>query len=99
MPIDVENPSYGATLKPADLPAGGFQVWSPFNEDTSYLNPSEKGFMFNLIVDDVAGVLDRAREGGATIVGDVEESEFGTFGWFLDPDGNKVELWKPPVTD
>ena len=26
----------------------------------------------------------------------IEESEFGVFGWFLDPEGNKVELWRPP---
>jgi predicted enzyme related to lactoylglutathione lyase len=39
----------------------------------------------------------RAREGGAEIVGDVESYEYGSFGWFLDPDGNKVELWQPPA--
>jgi hypothetical protein len=27
--------------------------------------------------------------------GDPEDSEFGTFGWFIDPEGNKVELWQP----
>jgi len=26
----------------------------------------------------------------------VEESEFGMFGWVMDPEGNKVELWQPP---
>ncbi len=24
-------------------------------------------------------------------------SEFGRFGWFVDPEGNKVELWVPPT--
>ncbi len=24
-------------------------------------------------------------------------SEFGKFGWFVDPSGQKVELWEPPV--
>jgi predicted enzyme related to lactoylglutathione lyase len=28
-------------------------------------------------------------------VGEVEEHEYGRFGWFIDPDGNKVELWQP----
>jgi len=23
--------------------------------------------------------------------------EYGRFGWFIDPDGNKVELWEPRV--
>jgi predicted enzyme related to lactoylglutathione lyase len=30
------------------------------------------------------------------VVGEIEEHEYGRFGWFLDPDGNKVELWQPP---
>ena len=25
----------------------------------------------------------------------VEELEFGRFGWFTDPEGNRVELWQP----
>lgn len=25
-----------------------------------------------------------------------EEHDFGKFGWFVDPDGNRVELWAPP---
>jgi len=23
--------------------------------------------------------------------------EFGKFGWVMDPEGNKVELWEPPA--
>ena len=33
---------------------------------------------------------------GARVVGEVEEHEYGRFGWFVDPDGNKVELWELP---
>jgi predicted enzyme related to lactoylglutathione lyase len=29
------------------------------------------------------------------VIGEVEEFEYGRFGWFLDPEGNKVELWEP----
>lgn len=25
------------------------------------------------------------------------ESDFGKFGWVMDPEGNKVELWQPPL--
>jgi len=25
-----------------------------------------------------------------------EESEYGKFGWVMDPDGNRIELWEPP---
>ena len=51
--------------------------------------------MFNLVVDDLAGALQQVVEGGAEIIGDVEKYDFGSFGWFIDPDGNKVELWQP----
>jgi hypothetical protein len=26
----------------------------------------------------------------------VEEQEYGRFGWVVDPEGNRVELWQPP---
>ena len=26
-----------------------------------------------------------------------ETSEQGKFGWVLDPEGNKIELWEPPA--
>jgi predicted enzyme related to lactoylglutathione lyase len=52
-------------------------------------------YMFNLVVDDLDGALEQVREGGAELVGGVEEQEYGRFGWFMDPEGNKVELWQP----
>jgi hypothetical protein len=27
----------------------------------------------------------------------VDDSEYGKFGWVIDPEGNKVELWEPPA--
>ena len=27
----------------------------------------------------------------------VDDSEYGKFGWVIDPEGNKVELWQPPA--
>ena len=29
-------------------------------------------------------------------VGLVEESEYGRFGWAVDPEGTRFELWEPP---
>ena len=40
--------------------------------------------------------LAQVAEGGATLVGTPEDSEYGRFGWFVDPEGNKIELWQPP---
>ena len=81
------------------LPAGALSVWSPFAADTDYFNPGTKQFMINFIVDDLEGVLARAVEGGGKVVGEIEEYEYGRFGWFMDPEGNKVELWQCPPVD
>ena len=95
--VPVESAWGGATFKPDQMPPGGYSVWSPFPADTKYFAPAEQPFMMNLVVDDLDGVLTQVREGGAEIVGEIEESDFGRFGWFLDPEGNKVELWQPPA--
>ncbi len=79
------------------LPDGkGRTMFSPFDSDSTYLAPSEERFMVNLRVDDVKGMIQRARNGGAEIVGDVEDTEYGIFGWFIDPEGIKIELWEEP---
>jgi predicted enzyme related to lactoylglutathione lyase len=77
------------------MPEKGCTVWGPFENDTDYFQPSDQTTMVNLIVDDVAQALAQVRDGGATVVGEVEDYDYGTFGWFLDPEGNKVELWMP----
>ena len=91
--VPVEHP-WGASFQPADLPDKAFGVWAPFKQDTTYFAP-EKSFMLNLVVDDLDGALAQVAEGGAEVVGEIEEMEYGRFGWFIDPDGNKVELWEP----
>ena len=54
--------------------------------------------MINLVVDDLDRALANVREGGGTVLPEREEADFGRFGWFEDPDGNRVELWEPPET-
>lgn len=93
--IPVDESWGGATLKPSEMPAKSYTVWSPFKADTTYFEPSGQDFMINLVVDDLDGALAQVKEGGAEVVGGIEESEFGRFGWFLDPERNKVELWQP----
>ena len=36
----------------------------------------------------------KLKEGGRQQVGDIFTDDFCRFGWFLDPEGNKVELWE-----
>ena len=69
--------------------------WSPFGEDTEYFNPSQKPFMMNFRVENLEELLKTLKAEGVTIVGDIQEFEYGKFGWILDPEGNKVELWEP----
>lgn len=69
--------------------------WSPFKADTKYFAPSEKEFMINYRVENLEELLKILKEEGVTIVGEMETYDYGKFGWILDPDGNKIELWEP----
>lgn len=72
--------------------------WSPFDQNTSYFAPSEKQFMMNFRVNNLLGLLEDLKKEGVQIVGEVEEYDYGKFGWILDPEGNKIELWEPNDT-
>lgn len=93
--LRMELGDWGLAYFPKDYPPNSQTVWSAFDAGTNYFDPSEKGFMFNLIVDNLEEALKQVKEGGAEIVGEIEKMEYGSFGWFMDPDGNKVELWEP----
>jgi len=72
-------------------------VWSPFALDTDKMQPSTAPFMLNFRVADLDALLAALRSEGCNVLDESESSEFGKFGWVLDPDGNKVELWEPPA--
>ena len=80
-------------------PESASTVWSPFKSDTDYFAPSQASFMINFRVDDLEAMLAQVARAGAKVFEARESSEFGDFGWFLDPDGNKVELWQPMAWD
>lgn len=75
----------------------GSNVLAFFTQDNAYFNPSEKQVMINLRVHDVHGLLEQLRKEGVTVVGDALNESYGKFGWIMDPEGNKIELWEPPV--
>jgi predicted enzyme related to lactoylglutathione lyase len=53
--------------------------------------------MFNLRVDNLDELLKALREEGVQVDDKVERSsDYGNFGWVMDPEGNRVELWEPP---
>jgi len=78
-----------------DAANGAGTVWSPFSEETKYFEPSSKPFMFNFVVDDLDAMLKQAAAGGAVVDEKIMEEENGRFGWILDPEGNRIELWQP----
>lgn len=80
-----------------DNPSGtGTTVWSVFEDSSEYFDPSPARFMINYRVDDLHALLDVLRKEGCDVDDKVEESEYGKFGWVMDPDGNRIELWEPP---
>ena len=76
--------------------AVGSTLWSPFAADTRYMEPSHAPFMVNFRVADLDGLLQALRDEGCEVMAQRESSEYGEFGWVMDPEGNKVELWQPP---
>ena len=74
----------------------GTTVWSLFRDDTDYFDPSPAPFMINYRVADLHSLLAQLREEGVEVMDETLEAEYGRFGWIIDPDGNKIELWEPP---
>ena len=69
--------------------------WAPFAADTGYW-PSEKQWMVNFTVRDLDAMLAQLREAGVEVDDKIEEMEgIGRFGWVVDPEGNRFELWEP----
>jgi predicted enzyme related to lactoylglutathione lyase len=88
----------GAVFRWADDgAANGTTVWSPFKSDTTHFAPSNASFMINYRVADLHALLAKLREEGCNVIDKVDDSEYGKFGWVVDPEGNKLELWEPPT--
>ncbi len=75
----------------------GYQIWSIFDSTTAYFEPGKATFMINYRVDDLKALLEVLKLEGCQVDERIEESEFGIFGWVVDPEGNRIELWQPPV--
>ena len=68
--------------------------WSPFSAETDYFAPSQKQFMQNFRVENLEALLAQLSAEGVTVVGEMQTFDYGKFGWILDPEGNKIELWE-----
>lgn len=96
--LGLDTSDWGGAIFPwgGEGSAKGMTIWSPFAQDTDYMAPSTASFMINFRVDDLDALLTVLRTEGCNVLERTETSEQGNFGWVIDPEGNKVELWQPP---
>ncbi len=90
--FDVDAEWGGAVLRAA---GGESLTWAIFPGDTEYFGAREQQVMVNYRVADLDAMLAQLRAAGVEVDDRVEEMEFGRFGWAVDLDGNRIELWEP----
>lgn len=73
----------------------GNTVFSFFREDSDYFSPSKSTCMINFRVKDLHALLHELNLKGVTVIDKTEYHSYGSFGWIMDPEGNKIELWEP----
>ncbi len=98
--LGIESESWGGfAFQWQDDPRSqnGTTIWTVFPDSTKYFAPSDRPFMINFRVADLASLLAQLRVEGVQVDDKMDESEFGKFGWVMDPDGNRIELWEPPA--
>ena len=88
----------GQTYGTFTAASGDQTVWSLFPQDTTYFAPSTASYMFNFRVRNLAAMLAQLRAAGAQVDERVEEYDYGNFGWVMDPEGNRIELWEPKTS-
>jgi predicted enzyme related to lactoylglutathione lyase len=85
--------SDGGILFPAERHRA-FVVLAYFPQTSAYF-PTSQPVMINFQVDDRDAVLDQLAAAGVEVDPKREDYDYGKFGWFTDPEGNRVELWQP----
>ena len=102
--LDID-PSYGGCTLPLNYPPQpkAYSVFSVFDDNTRYFDPIPPGaeagtarFMINFRVADLDGLIAALRAEGCAVAEQIERSEYGAFGWVMDPEGQRIELWQPP---
>jgi len=99
--LGIESESYGGfAFQWSDDPKkdGGQTIWSVFPDSSKYFDPSTQPFMINFRVANLEELVNALQTEGVDVKANTEDSEFGKFGWVMDPEGNRVELWEPPAS-
>jgi predicted enzyme related to lactoylglutathione lyase len=81
----------------AGNPTKGTTAWCIGAAGSDSFAPSKANFMINYRVENLTALLQTLREEGCSVLEKTDDSEYGKFGWVMDPEGNKVELWQPPT--
>ena len=77
---------------------GGTTAWSIESEKSDHFAPSSAQFMVNYRVEDLHALLKALKDEGCNVLDEtMDDADYGKFGWVIDPEGNKVELWQPPA--
>ena len=76
---------------------GGSTTWAIFESDTTYFGAPEQAQMVNYRVANLDAMLSQLRAAGAAVVDETAEHDYGRFGWAYDCEGNRFELWEPPL--
>ena len=90
--LGVNGDAYGCMFTAA---AGDLTILNPFDAGTDYFKPGDQAFMINFRVDDLDTLLAGLAAKGIPCVGEPMDESYGKFGWIIDCDGLKIELWEP----
>jgi predicted enzyme related to lactoylglutathione lyase len=96
--LGLNTNQYGAVFEwrqATDSSKKGFTEWNPFEDSTTYFEPSTKDYMINYRVADLGALVAELKKEGVTIVDTIQTYDYGKFVHILDVEGNKVELWEP----
>jgi len=53
--------------------------------------------MVNFRVRNLDAMMEQLRENKVQVDPQTEDTPLGKFGWAMDPEGNKIELWEPAL--
>ncbi len=70
---------------------------APVRHAPALVSPCSASFMVNYRVADLLGLVKVLREEAYNALENADDSEYGTFAWVIDPEGNNVDLWESPA--
>lgn len=96
--FQMDTDKYGFMFKSRDLnnpDQTTYLQWSPFTQDTKYMEPSTNDYMINYRVENIEALVEELRSAGVTILDKIASYDYGKFVHIMDPENNKIELWEP----